>query len=163
MQVDEDGEEGRGPAMFSLQRFPEDVFGDEDSAAKMYPVTELDAERVCVCVCALCVCLSAFVMPSHLFATPVFSFQSMLCAFCASPSLVKQKNILYLPPEGLACLEPLSSMRRVGSAAPFLKVYRRNVFGFDFRGTDDLQDGVFRSDCVVCVPPEMYASSLTPL
>ncbi|CAM9801347.1 unnamed protein product [Pylaiella littoralis] len=44
-EVDEDGEEGRGPAMFCLKRLPEDVFSDEASAAKLYPVTELDAEK----------------------------------------------------------------------------------------------------------------------
>ncbi|CAM9825307.1 unnamed protein product [Scytosiphon promiscuus] len=41
-EVDDEEEEGRGPAMFSLQRFPADVFGDQESGAKLYPVTELD-------------------------------------------------------------------------------------------------------------------------
>lgn len=45
-QVDEDDEEGRGQhGMFCLQRFPEDVFGDDDQ--KMYPITELDPAKVC--------------------------------------------------------------------------------------------------------------------
>lgn len=45
-QVDEDEEEGRGQhGMFCLQRFPEDVFGDDDQ--KMYPITELDPAKVC--------------------------------------------------------------------------------------------------------------------
>ena len=43
--MDEDEEEGRGQhGMFCLQRFPEDVFGDDDQ--KMYPITELDPAKV---------------------------------------------------------------------------------------------------------------------
>eukprot|EP00752_Nemacystus_decipiens_P004173 g3816.t1 len=43
-EADEDEEEGRGHrAMFCLQRFPEDVFGDDDQ--KMYPITELDPAK----------------------------------------------------------------------------------------------------------------------
>ena len=44
--MDEDEEEGRGVGKFSLQRCPEDVFGDDDSSAKLYPVTELDPLKV---------------------------------------------------------------------------------------------------------------------
>lgn len=44
--VDDDDEEGRGQAQFSLQRWPEDVFGANDSDAKLYPVTELDPYKV---------------------------------------------------------------------------------------------------------------------
>lgn len=49
-QVDEDEEEGKGQqhGMFCLQRFPEDVFGDDDQ--KMYPITELDPAKVCMTV-----------------------------------------------------------------------------------------------------------------
>jgi len=32
--------------MFCLQRHPEDVFGDDEQGAKMYPVTELDPLKV---------------------------------------------------------------------------------------------------------------------
>eukprot|EP00903_Cladosiphon_okamuranus_P018047 g16608.t1 len=43
-EVDEDEEEGRGQnGMFCLQRFPEDVFGEDDQ--KMYPITELDPAK----------------------------------------------------------------------------------------------------------------------
>ena len=44
--MDEDEEEGRGVGKFSLQRCPEDVFGEDDSSVKLYPVTELDAVKV---------------------------------------------------------------------------------------------------------------------
>lgn len=52
-QADEDEEGGTGQhGMFSLQRFPEDVFGDDDQ--RMYPVTELDPAKVCTIVSSLC-------------------------------------------------------------------------------------------------------------
>lgn len=49
-QVDDEEEEGRGMAQFSLQRWPESVFGDNDSDAKLYPVTELDPVKVLYCM-----------------------------------------------------------------------------------------------------------------
>lgn len=49
LKVEEDEEEGRHQAQFSLQRYPEEVFGDSDSDAKIYPVTELDPEKVTEC------------------------------------------------------------------------------------------------------------------
>lgn len=44
--MEEDEEEGRHQAQVSLQRHPEEVFGDSDADAKLYPVTELDPEKV---------------------------------------------------------------------------------------------------------------------
>lgn len=44
--MDEEEEEGRGVGKFSLQRCPEHVFGEDDSSAKLYPVTELDPQKV---------------------------------------------------------------------------------------------------------------------
>lgn len=44
--MDDDGEEGPKQGMFCLQRFPEEIFGDDDAASKLYPVTELDPHKV---------------------------------------------------------------------------------------------------------------------
>lgn len=44
--MDDEESEGRGLAQFSLQRHPEEIFGKDDSCAKLYPVTELDPVKV---------------------------------------------------------------------------------------------------------------------
>ncbi|CAM9280554.1 unnamed protein product [Ascophyllum nodosum] len=42
-EVDEEEEDGRGHGRFSLSRWPEEVYGEEDSV--LYPVTELDPNK----------------------------------------------------------------------------------------------------------------------
>lgn len=59
--MDDDDEEGRGQhQVFCLQRFPEDVFGDDDQ--KMYPITELDPAKVRLYLCGsvFCTCVASF-------------------------------------------------------------------------------------------------------
>ncbi|CAM9778395.1 unnamed protein product, partial [Ectocarpus sp. 12 AP-2014] len=43
--MDDDDEEGPKQGMFCLQRSPEEIFGDDDTASKLYPVTELDPHK----------------------------------------------------------------------------------------------------------------------
>ena len=127
MQVDEEEEDGRGHGRFSLSRWPEEVYGEEDSV--LYPVTELDPNKVqCVMqypvpfLCCSTLYLSCAVVPCTFLVRQSRRARTLgvrndsgtvkwtswtFCGLCSTEYALNNVYILFRvgvqPPERLAC------------------------------------------------------------